>query len=344
MRIVYAGTGICIIGAVVLVAISGSQTPDLPSAHAPLQERVGFWEDVVRAEGALSAYEMLMRATENKSIGEQHEWAHAFGSALFRVEGVEGIRVCDSRFSYGCFHQFLGDTILSLGAESIPQLNQICFDQLSENPLSCQHGIGHGALAAFGYDDESLRKALSECKALPGADLIGGCYGGAFMEYNVRTMLAEKAAPREYLGNPLHPCDSLDEAYQIACIYWQPQWWSQTVARGLAKNDAFAMMGSYCGGLSPILQRTCFEGIGNIVSFEADFDPAKVRTLCDATSRDAADRLACRATGANHLGIDKGREYGYAVCDDLTEEAKEFCRAYARNEANQLRERNLPAP
>lgn len=341
VRIV-AFLGVCIVG-ISFFASTSSVSATL-SYDAAWDDQVDHWEDVIKREGAADAYAEFAGYVSSQSVGWQHEAAHAFGSALFAVAGSDGITTCDMRFSFGCFHQFLGDAIQALGLESIPDLNSRCFDALSESPLSCQHGIGHGTLAAIGYDDDALMQALAICRGLPGTDPIGGCYSGVFMEYNMRTMLAEAAETRPYDGNALAPCDAVDDIYRPACFYWQPQWWRYGVFGDRNSSDAFTEMGALCNlhATTSALRRACFEGIGNIVEQESGFDPAIASALCDAVSSRSSDVLFCRSMGANHFGIDVGKATGAQMCEGLTGADSDYCLAYARNEANILFVREAP--
>jgi hypothetical protein len=308
----------------------------LPSLESSFDERMAHWEQRIQARGAEEAYEELARGVKDASYEDAHQHAHAFGGALYNVEGTKGLRVCDTRFSFGCFHQFLGNAIEDLGLEHVVELNHGCFDALSTSPLSCQHGIGHGILASLGYSDESLKQALDTCRDLPGTDPIGGCYGGVFMEYNVRTMLGDDAFPRNYMDNPFAPCDSLKDELVPACIYWQPQWWMQALLRGQPMMEQYATMGDYCRtfGKTTTLIRACFEGLGNMVAQASRFEPLSARALCDAAGKTPTERLLCRSVGANHFGIDVSPEAALRVCEDLPGKEKEYCNAYGRNELN----------
>lgn len=327
--------------ALAYVFVPGDAPLAIPSVWG---ERVALWEEQIRRGGGDAAYESFAHAVEDMSYAQRHEQAHAFGAALFKVEGTDGIAVCDDRFSFGCFHQFLGDAIHTLGLGSVIELNARCFDALEKSPLSCQHGVGHGVLSALGYDDDALQKALDTCAALPGTDPIGGCYGGVFMEYNVRTMLADEATAREYRGNPFAPCDTLGGAFTIACMYWQPQWWMQTSVAGKTVREQFRAMGDYCRTFSKTneLERSCFEGLGNVVSMAADFNPDEARTLCEAAAKTARERLLCLSIAANHFGLDVSRDAAESVCEGLPDGEHTYCLAYARNEMNIANVGTLP--
>lgn len=314
-----------------------------------LGEQEAHWAERIRDIGGKQAYAEFARDVDALSPAKQHESAHAFGAALFAVEDTSGLPVCDARFSYGCFHEFLGRAIAAHGLATVKSLNQGCVDSLVESPLSCQHGIGHGIIAFLGYDDTALRKSLDECRALPYNDPIGGCYGGVFMEYNMQTMLGTEARIRQPSkpADMYEPCASLPEAYKVSCVFWQPQWWHSGVFQGEATDEVFAKLGENCRGMiasDKDLLRTCFEGIGNIVPPAAQFDGKRAAELCDATSPRAIERLYCRSLAANSLGGGGAGKVGdgAAVCSGLTKDSYAYCMAYAKNIGNILEAQTPP--
>ena len=40
----------------------------------------------------------------NQTIDDVHEFAHIVGNSAFKKFGVDGLKICDATFSYGCFH------------------------------------------------------------------------------------------------------------------------------------------------------------------------------------------------------------------------------------------------
>lgn len=307
----------------------------MPSHDATDKEWTAYWRDRIETHGGKSAYGEFAELFANDSIGTQHKAAHIFGSALFHIEGVGGLSVCDSRFSFGCFHEFLGEAIATLGMEIVPLLDEGCKKSLSTSPLSCQHGIGHGILAFEGYDEASLEKTLILCRDLVGTNHIGGCPGGAFMEYNLRTMLGSEATPRSFGGDPFVPCTTLDESFLEACVYWLPQWWLQEVFRPLPKEERFVRMGDLCRTLkNSAVERNCFEGLGNLVFIEAGAMPDRAKNLCDVASRSERERVFCRATAANTFGINVGDAAAEKVCEGFTGDVATFCLQYAHNKNN----------
>lgn len=297
------------------------------------------WEDRIRTIGGVNAYKVLAEEVGSLSPMRQHDEAHKFGQALYKVEGRSGIAVCDSQFSFGCFHEFMGTAIADEGLQVAYELNEDCRRILQSGALSCQHGIGHGVVAYMGYDEDAMRKSLDICKELPYSDPIGGCFGGVFMEYNMRTMLGEAGGTRQLQGDDmLFPCNSIDETYAQACYFWQPQWWRYAleVSRVIPIDDIYARIGDFCREAGAAYEKSCFEGTGNNLVSDANFESSRARELCDAAAKSADQQLYCRSLAANSLSVGGGGKKGdaEAVCDGLAGGYYEYCISYALNASN----------
>jgi hypothetical protein len=308
------------------------------------------WVEYIKAVGPETAYAALSERIANEPVPQQHTHAHFFGAALFDAVGVSGLPTCDSRYSFGCFHEFLGHAIRDLGLDVVGELNRGCHEALPHTFLSCQHGIGHGVYAYFGYDsEESLFKSLEVCRSLPDADVIGGCYGGVFMEYNLRTMWGVSAQMREPTEDIQNPCSAVDERFVPACVYWQPQWWVSVVRRetqGVDTKDVMRQIGGYC--VASRNRKDCYEGIGNIILSESRDQRGQpsaqlARNLCSAAARNPADELRCLSVAANHFGIDVSKESALDVCSDLSGESRDYCAQHADNTANIAQRIPFPA-
>lgn len=340
------GAGLVLAAAAWYALSSHRASETLPASTNPVAQQA-YWEKKIEALGPKGAYEAFAEAMASKDPGVQHADAHAFGAALFVRAGVSGLSTCDAQFNFGCFHEFLGRAISSLGLSKVNDLNQACRDALGNGFLSCQHGIGHGVLAYLGYNNKDLDQALRLCKDLPYSDPIGGCYGGVFMEYNLQTMLGTEARLRPAVADILFPCDTLAPAYQKACFYWQPQWWDQTM-RGQGVEDItaiFVELGKRCDlEKDPELNHFCYQGIGNMTAPSGNFVGAKAAALCRASTNEPLRQLHCLATAANSLSGGGGGQKGdgAAVCNGLAGAYLSYCMAYAENRANILEP--LPDP
>jgi hypothetical protein len=318
-------------------------------AAQPVQD--AYWKSRIATVGGPAAYGEFADAIAQLNPGLQHQEAHIFGGALYEAEGIKGLSACDARFSYGCFHEFMGRAVAALGIGVVGQLNASCRQQFGGDWLACQHGIGHGLIAYLGYDETALNKALGICSSLPYNDPIGGCSGGAFMEYNMKTVLqgegnANATIRSVDLKDPFTPCDSLPSAYQPSCYFWQAQWWDQIdMQNGEPIDGIFAQLGQRCAALSGTLAERCFQGIGNITAPAANFDGTRSAALCDISSSNSVYQLYCRSFAANSLfeGNGGGTGDAQAVCVGLPGAQYAYCLAYAKNEANILISPEVPS-
>lgn len=303
------------------------------------------WARYIHVLGEKEAYALFADKVRSLTEPEKHLAAHAFGAALYRVVGVPGLSVCDERYGYGCFHEFMGYAIAELGIDSVVMLNEACSDVLKSSWISCQHAIGHGVQAYFGYEREHLDQALALCKELPYDDSISGCFGGAFMEYNMRTMLGRDASIRERTDNPAALCNSVDTLYQEGCFYWISQWWRAAFFGESSDAETFARLGALCDTSTNTrkLHEVCYRGIGLITPQATTYEPGRARELCLATSGLHADQLACVSNASNIISMALGTASGEHVCESLKGEMHSYCLSYARNEANLLRPLTIPS-
>ncbi|MBP9757719.1 MAG: hypothetical protein KBD06_03910, partial [Candidatus Pacebacteria bacterium] len=243
------------------------------------------FERDIREYGGKEAYERLRVAIESFGIDDQHAYAHQFGHALYTVEGEQGVGACDAYFGLGCFHQFLGDAIADMGPSAVARLYQACGEVVGTTER-CQHGLGHGIVSGVGYSEDELKEALALCDSVTKERSYSGCYGGAFMEYNIRTIASAEGilGARVPEGDDLYaPCTAFDPETAKVCMFWLPQWWFFSVMEGqrdpAKKHALYKRMGELCEA-SPDRQ-SCYEGIGYITPAAYRFDPLSSREACD---------------------------------------------------------------
>ena len=260
----------------------------------------------IETRGASRAYADLAHAIRDLPPSMQHARAHAFGAALYSAEGIDGLSVCDTQFSYGCFHEFIGSAIAEHGVSAARLLNERCIDALGYTDAGfCQHGVGHGLQTYYGYERHNLDEALALCASLPDNNTIGGCAGGIFMEYNMRTMLDTESGERRPVADALfEPCASLTGDGQEACAYWQPQWWHEVQFSGDDSLETFRALGTQCRefGFSDRLTQQCMTGIGNIIPNMRHLTLEDAAARCDsATAGDASWYRSCVATARERV-------------------------------------------
>lgn len=303
---------------------------------ATLIQQKDYWLARISAIGGKAAYSEFAQYAANLPTNLIHSASHAFGGALFETEGVSSLAICDDRFFYGCFHEFVGRAIAANGLSIIPLLGNSCVKMIPSNPFPCFHGIGHGIISHVGYEHASLLTSLDMCNDLAYGVPFEGCFGGVFMEYNLRTMADGKIRPS--FGDMQYPCNSIPNAYREACYYRQPQFWYSVLKTSSSSTDSiFRQLGSLCDKANNISSiRYCFEGIGDLVAFVAEFDPQRITALCESTSSNPQRQLFCKSKGAYMLFVSsKGKKSnGHAVCEGLTGAYLTYCDGYAKGTIN----------
>lgn len=231
------------------------------------EESIELWRERIREVGPVPAYRELVAAlTVNNgsaTVFKQHVAAHYFGDALYQEVGPDGFSVCDGRFSYGCEHVLVGRTIADYSTSALGSLKEHCITLSGYGANNCLHGLGHGILGYLGYDRESLLEALRLCDEVGGSSgILGGCYAGVFMEYNLRSLLLDEGYRPVPGDNFLDPCDSLGGRARLSCFSRLPQWWWELPE--LKTENAFTLLASRCRDLasSGDERAACAFGVG----------------------------------------------------------------------------------
>lgn len=280
-----------------------------------------YWARQIQTLGGRRAYELLQQEFDATNHGKRHNMAHLFGELLYKVEGLDGITVCDTRYEYGCYHGFLTRAIIQEGIDVIYELDKICVDTFGAQNHTCQHGMGHGVLLAVGRD--KLAEALDICMTLTWQGETGGCRGGVFMEYDLPFMEGNDGfytSVRPMGDDPFEPCFSLPLQHKFGCLVTHGQWWD-----AVYEHD-FAYMGTLCNQLTDQEERDyCFEGVGQIIAPGSNYDPENMRTLCQLMP-DEKTRMDCIVKAAwSTTSNEKVRPLSLEVCDGLPEEYASKC-------------------
>lgn len=285
-----------------------------------------YWQEVIENDGPQQAYQKFVEDTlSEKDSAVQHALAHRFGSLLYSLGGLENLGVCDASFTFGCFHSFLGDAIAKEGVDIIEELDEACNSAFTDGGFACQHGIGHGLLAYYGYDRNDLDKALDKCSLLTDQGPAAGCGGGVFMEYNFRTMLDPSGSDllmREFdVSDPHEPCLDIDEEFITHCYNEQPNLWKH------AFNWDYQKISSLCNEApTDELQRICLTSLGYSTLVNNEYDIEKTKQACDEMVDDNA-KLLCRfATGRGLMSdLDFNSASAVVACSGLSGEDYQSC-------------------
>lgn len=297
---------------------SDEASPVLATA-GELRELKEMWKGEIEQQGGEKAYASFLAQVQSRSHINPHDQAHAFGEALYEVEGLEGLKACDPSFEFGCYHSFFGVAVHAEGIETLPKFDEACKDKYGDFNLPCQHGIGHGVLVYTDYD--KLEEALDLCDTIATLP-TGGCSSGVFMEYNFHTMdESTQGYLREATDNLYEPCDTLPERYRASCYFEQVQWWQNIF------NNDFKKIGELCSVLKDeeASYLACYNGIGNYVAAHAEFEQETILALC-AEMPDQETQGYCHE-GASWLvkpGAD-GEARARSLCEVLEEPYRTQC-------------------
>ncbi len=311
---------------------AASQVPETLAGPTLIAER-NYWSERMDEVGGETAYREFKEQYADKNFGSQHLGAHIVGALLYKKAGIAGQTICDSTFSFGCYHSFFSQILADKGPSIIANLNQACLDKFGPLGTGCQHGIGHGVMEYFG--PSRLLDALNACKPTTASSEISGCTSGVFMEYNVPIIITEEDAtavsrpvdPKK----PYAPCPELPQNFQASCYYSIGQWWNQT---DTYRYD-WKTQGLLCKNIpNPSHMETCYLGIGNVAAPDNGFDPEKTIDSCKKMP-DSKGIITCQA----------GASWSFAANPEYEPLAKKMCDKLSASDTKEcLRLGNLLNP
>lgn len=309
------------------------------------EDALRYFSDEIATNGPAAAYDQFSSDVREVTVDKQHILAHVFGEALYAAEQLRGFQACDLQFMYGCFHELMGRAIGEDGVSIVPLVYSTCVDTESPRPSACLHGIGHGIVASLGYSSSALGQALSVCDSIDSESDSFWCHSGVFMEYNQQSMLGTAHVRDAAAGDAYAPCMHIASKYQRACIFEQVPWWQRALFSGDSSAETFKALGGLCerADMSSELVRTCFEGIGNIVTPAVAYDPHSARARCESSSWEPRHQLYCKSMAALSLAAAQHDQVAAeSVCSELPPTSFAFCLSYAHNEANMMHPLEVP--
>jgi hypothetical protein len=278
-----------------LVAITLRLVSPSPARISGPTDPVGFesgWSAIIRTEGAAQAYKEFKSQYIGDAGTGTHTAAHLFGDALYKAMGVRALQICDSAFSYGCYHQVMADLLLQNGPQQLEAVSVICSEQANDSTeLPCYHGVGHGLAEYYG---ENLTAALSGCSSFA-KDVADSCAAGVFMQYDEPIVGGDGASYADVDPADLYkPCDSsLPEAFVGACYLALP-------ARLADTKLSIQKIIEVCGSAPLAYRNFCYQGVGIQVPGFVLYDQQKVVSVCE-TIPSVQGTLACRQEAAQTL-------------------------------------------
>ncbi|MBY0111044.1 hypothetical protein K2Y00_03545 [Patescibacteria group bacterium] len=277
-----------------------------------------YWSYSIQRSGAPSAYQEFLVRNSSTDSTRQHLAAHVFGEVLFKIEGEEGISVCDAQFGFGCYHGFFGRAISEGGVESIARLDAACVKTHGTLGTGCQHGVGHGILEYVGYD--ALDEALALCAETTQLTSRLGCTSGVFMEYNSPLAgISDGLVPTTRALDPLNlyePCNEVEEKYKESCFHELGAW--------VLSHHADAARAGFCEGIEGRGRESCFVGMGSAIAHKVGPYPTQGIEMCAMFGEN--DMRSCRAgLSWGFFTVPETRLHALEACGYTEETQKNAC-------------------
>lgn len=252
---------------------------------------------------------------------QQHDSAHAFGRALYRALGGNGIAFCDDAYGYGCYHGFFTSVAIDKNLQSLRMLSATCSNRPYKEEVECLHGVGHGMLNTLGHNN--IIKALDTCAQISPGPKSAACATGVFMEYNFRTMddTPSGTSTRPFDPKiPNAPCDTIPDTYIPYCYQFQANWWIAVFQKEYQKVDMLCSEITYPGG-----QLWCYRGMGYAIAASNNYDmPSTLRECAIMTS--PLHRSYCLSGAASGFAkIPAVRTTYLSLCDAAPEKYINTC-------------------
>ena len=174
-----------------------------------------YFQELAKEKGADYAFEVLKKADIPPNT-DMHLLGHAVGDILYKQKGLDGIKICTEDFRNACSHSIVVGLFSDNGEGALPEIAQACRQAPGGSGAytMCFHGLGHGILAAVGYD---LPKAIGHCSAFGtreyGYQEKAQCNSGTIMEIiggggHDRELWAKQRVKLLSIKDPLSPCNT----------------------------------------------------------------------------------------------------------------------------------------
>lgn len=280
-----------------------------------------------------SAWEYLKESfiIDGQVVGNVHGFAHSIGNKAYEKLGINGIKICDPSFAYGCFHGVTEEMLAKNGLGILKLIESECLKifprDKSLDYVSCIHGTGHGV---YEFESRNLKKALDDC------DIISEpyreyCYDGVFME---NSFLPENWVVDD--KSPWKFCTDLEPRYERNCARYQSQIFLAVQVQEGGKSS-IESGGERCAqGPRVVLRETCYESLGYYV---AQNNLGKVENIWNSCkempSIDAQD--ICIVGAAKETIFQKYSHFensGKELCEKLKDPKKSECLVNIINMSN----------
>jgi len=285
----------------VVVTKDSKEVIEISGKELSFQELSEYFTNLAKEKGAEYAFDVL-KLVSLPANTDLHLLGHYVGDVLFLQQGADGIKICTDDFRNACSHSIVVGLFQRKGQDALPEITAACKEAPGGKGAygMCFHGLGHGILAALGYD---FSKAAPLC-AKTGEDHpeVYECFGGMVMEI---------------VGGGGH----------------DKNLWSQERPKYLLANDPFniceqnfvpiAAKGNCYNYITPFL----FEAVGGNIGFPSEATLSTAFKLCNGVE-DQTNRDRCfEGFGKEFVGLANSRDIRDVgnTSDEGLEKIKNWC-------------------
>ena len=274
-----------------------------------------YWEQKIQKHGTNEAYQQFTNAYSASKVELKHALGHAFAELLYAADGIGAMEVCDDDYSYSCFHELVASKVFEDGIEVLPDINDLCNEK-----VWCQHGIGHALIKLNGYDVTGLKEAIDGCESIPRYDTLDGCVGGMFMEFYRDHVNSEEEPSAEV-------CPLVQEWARESCYFWLGQWFLTNVPDEEV-YARFSWAAQKCSEIEDLKYRLhCYKRLG-YDSGNYSTDPDTARSYCEQSvpAGDEYFEVQCKAGGAAQFyTYEHMRSDAPKLCEGLSGDHHVYC-------------------
>ena len=262
-----------------IIVADGSSSKKIPDPvkrlNLPKNEVTNKVNEVAKTKGALAAWQFFKETYSNNNPEGSHDIAHYIGSLVYKELGLNGIKECDTSFSFGCYHGVLEELIAEDGIGDLAKVIEVCKTIPLQSQITCYHGLGHGILPFFKYD---LKPSLSLCDSILPSEHQVYCYNGVFMENAIVNF------SKVTKDNPQWPCNTVDEKYKSAC------WGYQMVFLFNLYNNNITKIAEICSEAGKDdYTKNCIRGLSQQITQTSSYESNTIRGECAEISGDMAN-------------------------------------------------------
>ncbi|MBP9668703.1 MAG: hypothetical protein KBE09_00230 [Candidatus Pacebacteria bacterium] len=276
--------------------------------------------------GSTSTVAFVRREARRFSAADQHLSAHALGQILFEREGATAaFQLCGALFGYGCLHQIVSQVSPEQGIETALDAERVCREIAPRARGDCLHAAGHSIIFSRGYTEEAARESFAECEKTMDAtafDTEQSCYGGAFMEYNMRFMQDGAFNGGHARASTVPFCLSLNtETARRTCIFWMAP--KVHAALGFRYTDTvFRTLGRFCNDSVPEQYRdACMESVGRSIGLIGYISNEQAAHYCEVATQGTPYNEGCVEWAARTITASNANSDITGLCDTLKEHA-----------------------